>query len=136
MSKKYTRILENQAKFLPRSKNFKETKLTNVSVDDALDFYDSKEWHQCRKNFITDKELKCIACGIDLELYPEMLNVDHILPLRYYWERRLDNNNLQILCCECNKEKGNRIVEDMKEIGREVKSQRKSYGLNRFSNLT
>ena len=34
-------------------------------------------------------------------------NVDHILPIRRYWEYRLNQNNLRIFCSLCNKNKGN-----------------------------
>jgi len=34
-------------------------------------------------------------------------NVDHILPVRRYWEYRLNPNNLRIFCSLCNKNKGN-----------------------------
>ena len=34
-------------------------------------------------------------------------NVDHILPVRRYWEYRLNPNNLRIFCSVCNAEKGN-----------------------------
>ena len=38
------------------------------------------------------------------------VNIDHILPLRLFWDKRLDENNLQVLCSKCNKKKGNEIL--------------------------
>ena len=36
----------------------------------------------------------------------DRLVVDHIRPVRYYWNERLNDSNLQMLCGDCNKEKG------------------------------
>lgn len=36
-----------------------------------------------------------------------VLNVDHIIPLTVNWERRMDPNNLQVLCADCNQGKSN-----------------------------
>lgn len=33
--------------------------------------------------------------------------VDHIKPVRKYWHLRLDPDNLQVLCADCNRAKGN-----------------------------
>ncbi|MCZ6605441.1 MAG: HNH endonuclease [Alphaproteobacteria bacterium] len=40
------------------------------------------------------------------------MNVDHIKPLRRYWELRLASRNLQVLCGGCNHGKGNRDEAD------------------------
>ena len=40
------------------------------------------------------------------------MHVDHIYPVRRYWSMRLDLNNLQDLCGDCNREKGN-FVDDI-----------------------
>lgn len=36
-----------------------------------------------------------------------VLNVDHIIPLTVDWSRRMDPNNLQVLCEDCNQGKSN-----------------------------
>tara|TARA_Y100000310_G_C20491646_1_gene719547 strand:+ start:67 stop:624 length:558 start_codon:yes stop_codon:yes gene_type:complete len=41
-----------------------------------------------------------------------ILNVDHIWPIKYYWHLRLDINNLQLLCKECNYYKANNHPRD------------------------
>ena len=42
----------------------------------------------------------CPVCGSENDLV-----VDHINPVRYFWEQRLDKKNLQLLCNDCNLEK-------------------------------
>jgi len=109
------------------------TVYSNKSVEEGNEFYRSAEWKELRKSFIEGKELRCVCCGVEVINAPkklnttefkgkEILNVDHILPVRMHWDKRLDICNLQILCNPCNKIKGNdfgpRVLED-------VKSQRK-----------
>lgn len=36
-----------------------------------------------------------------------VLNVDHVIPLTVDWSRRMDPNNLQVLCEDCNQGKSN-----------------------------
>jgi 5-methylcytosine-specific restriction protein A len=64
-------------------------------------FYASKEWRLIRETAFKDLMHSCPVCWSD-----ENLVVDHIKPVRYYWEERLNPNNLQILCNDCNREKG------------------------------
>jgi len=47
----------------------------------------------------------CKLCGMRP---PEVvLHVDHIVPLTVDWSRRMDPNNLQVLCADCNVGKSN-----------------------------
>lgn len=41
--------------------------------------------------------------------------VDHIKPIRKHWHLRLDSNNLQILCDDCNMGKGSRGETDWRQ---------------------
>jgi hypothetical protein len=68
------------------------------------DFYSSKEWKEMRKKVRSELTHMCCVCGSTTDLH-----VDHINPLRYFWEQRLDEDNLQILCSECNLEKGSML---------------------------
>lgn len=66
-------------------------------------FYNSYDWKQIRYTVLKNCKGKCMACNrSDLPLH-----IDHIKPLRKYWRLRLDINNLQVLCQECNYGKGN-----------------------------
>jgi len=64
-------------------------------------FYRTNEWKNLRDAFRSKMAQFCCVCGAE-----ENLSVDHINPIRFFWEQRLDENNLQILCKECNFEKG------------------------------
>lgn len=68
------------------------------------DFYNSKEWKEMRKKVHSELTHMCSVCCATTNLH-----VDHIKPLRYFWEQRLDEDNLQILCSECNLEKGSML---------------------------
>lgn len=86
------------------------TKLSNKTVQEAQDFYRSVEWKTCRKEFLETVNHECVYCKKDLrEDNRKELNVDHIKPLRFFWDLRIDKNNLQVTCKECNATKLNRI---------------------------
>lgn len=91
-------------------------------------FYRSKDWLNVRHLFLTkckeeNTPFKCKLCSVGLYFKTKAsnennyenkrpLNVDHILPVRYNWEKRLDINNLQLLCEECNKIKASNTNEE------------------------
>jgi len=90
--------------------NVSVTKYSNKSYDEIYDFYHSHEWKECRKEFLQNKELVCNGCQGNLnDSNQKYLNIDHIKPVRYFWDSRLDLNNLQILCTACNKAKGSKV---------------------------
>ena len=97
-------------KWVPFEGEYKVTKLTpdrpiSILASESRKFYQSKEWKLCKEIFYSScKDTKCIECGST-----ENLNVDHILPVRRYWEKRLLQANLQLLCGECNKNKCNDV---------------------------
>jgi len=66
-------------------------------------FYQSKEWKALRSRVLENHENVCVVCGSI-----HSLRVDHIKPIRHFWEMRMLYENLQILCDECNKEKGSK----------------------------
>jgi 5-methylcytosine-specific restriction endonuclease McrA len=66
-------------------------------------FYGSYEWKQLRYATLRKYPLRCMCCRNT----DAILNVDHIRPIRKYWHLRLDPNNVQILCADCNRGKGN-----------------------------
>lgn len=61
-----------------------------------LQFYHSKEWKKQSKLFLLQNSLcvKCLADGI----VKKADVVDHIVPLKDDWSKRLDWNNWQPLC--------------------------------------
>lgn len=66
-------------------------------------FYRSFHWRKVRYEALLLSKGCCMACKrTNLPLH-----VDHIKPLRKYWKLRLEIDNLQVLCAECNHGKGN-----------------------------
>jgi 5-methylcytosine-specific restriction endonuclease McrA len=85
---------------------------TYVRYEDATEFYFSNEWADLRNFFIARKNRETsynLTCNIcKCKITPETgLNVDHIKPVRLFWYDRLKIDNLQIVCVQCNINKGN-----------------------------
>lgn len=72
-------------------------------------FYDSWEWKRVRYDYLRTTDRRCMCCGS-----PKWLHVDHIVPVRKDWSRRLDPTNLQVLCEECNRGKASRDTTDFR----------------------
>lgn len=91
----------------------------NVSFDIRSKLYDTQEWKSLRYKFIQTKnteELVCAQCDkgpFTKENWKDM-NVDHIKPVKHFWEERLNIDNLQILCWICNRVKMNHYNEPFK----------------------
>lgn len=92
-------------------------KVTNVkrekySIAKAQELYKSKEWRSLRVNIIEDQKGRCQMCGRSYKDHGVVIHVDHIIPLSIDWSKRLDKNNLQLLCEDCNLGKGNHYKTD------------------------
>jgi 5-methylcytosine-specific restriction endonuclease McrA len=89
-------------------------------------FYSTKEWRQLKNKFVEHHKkqdtYKCNVCGRD-----EKLCVDHIKPVRFFWNLRLEEENLQILCSFCNINKGSDIHWNLEEARRFFSSQVEDY---------
>ena len=72
-------------------------------------FYKTVEWKELRDDFISKYDTgQCANCSVKWNTMVESkLNVDHIQPVKFYWGKRLDPSNLQLLCELCNRYKGN-----------------------------
>jgi 5-methylcytosine-specific restriction endonuclease McrA len=68
-------------------------------------FYASWQWARVRYEFLKGKERKCACCGSTVA-DGERIVCDHIKPIRYFWDLRLDPKNLQLICDGCNRGKG------------------------------
>lgn len=82
-------------------------------------FYQSWEWRKLRMQTLLRYGHRCQSCGAnkdDITIYgaPIRLVVDHILPLGKNWEFRLDPDNVQVLCDECNMGKGDWLTMDFR----------------------
>ena len=71
----------------------------------------SPEWKIMRRKVIEHYGAKCMKCNY-VPSNLRQINVDHIKPRVYFPHLALDFDNLQVLCCACNKEKGNKNQAD------------------------
>lgn len=81
------------------------------SIAEKHSFYQSWEWRTLRMQTFKRFGNSCLCCGasrghLDMCGNPVQIVVDHIKPLHYYWNMRLDPENVQPLCKECNQGKG------------------------------
>jgi len=79
----------------------------------AEEFYKSSEWKKVRGKILHIYGLECMACSAT-PMTGAVMNVDHIRPVRKYWGKRLDLNNLQVLCSRCNRIKGSSSQIDLR----------------------
>lgn len=71
--------------------------------ESVKDFYESRPWRELRYKAILKSKGICGACKESRGPY----HADHIKPRSKYPELELDENNLQVLCADCNIGKGN-----------------------------
>ena len=95
---------ENDAianKLFPKSKPAKNKTYTEKSEE----FLKSREWRELRYEVLQKYGAKCMCCGAVKggEVY---ICVDHIKPRYKYPDLKLEFDNLQVLCNECNHGKG------------------------------
>lgn len=76
-------------------------------------FYDTWEWKKVRYEALKKYGAKCQCCGATKE--NAKIVVDHIKPIRFHWDLRLEQSNLQILCDDCNKGKSYQDTTDWRE---------------------
>ena len=74
-------------------------------------FLQSPEWKKLRAAVVKHYGRRCMKCG-STPKNPKFTHVDHIKCRKYFPELALDFNNLQVLCCRCNKVKGNKNSND------------------------
>lgn len=68
-------------------------------------FYRTKEWAEARYAALKRHGGKCQACGRSAA-DGATINVDHIKSVSTAWHLRLDPDNHQVLCGQCNRGKG------------------------------
>jgi len=78
-------------------------------------FLQSKEWKDLRRLVVKTYGRMCMKCGTTPK-NPKMTHVDHIKPRKTHPELALDFDNLQVLCCRCNKAKGNKHSTDYRKL--------------------
>jgi 5-methylcytosine-specific restriction endonuclease McrA len=83
--------------------------------DMAQAFYRSRDWREL--SYVT-KQLagwRCQCCGKSAADGVKIV-CDHIKPIRHFWELRLDPDNVQCLCEDCNLGKGSWDDTDFREV--------------------
>lgn len=97
----------NPRQHKPKKIKAVKTKLSHgYSRQKAQQLYLSEEWRALRYEVLREQGGVCQLCGRGRK-DGVILHVDHIIPLSKDWSRRLDKNNLQVLCEDCNLGKSN-----------------------------
>lgn len=92
---------------LIKKKRVKPAKINpGYSRKAAQDLYVSEEWRRLRYDILREQHGCCQLCGRSRK-DGVVLHVDHIIPLSKDWSKRLDRDNLQVLCEDCNLGKSN-----------------------------
>ena len=68
-------------------------------------FYASAEWKRLSYRAKLKYGRRCMCCGAGPS-QGAVINTDHVKPIRKHWRLRLDMDNLQVLCADCNIGKG------------------------------
>jgi len=76
----------------------------------STSFYNSREWRSVRNQALIRDHNLCQDCLQDKLLTPAEV-VDHIKPIKQFWQLRLDLNNLRSLC---HSHHNSKTAEDMK----------------------
>lgn len=93
-------------------KKKKQKKPETKTRKEKNEFYNSWEWKEKRYKVLTMFGAKCMLCGATSK--DSKICVDHIIPLSRDWSKRLDINNLQVLCEDCNMGKSNKDTSDFR----------------------
>lgn len=93
-------------------KLFKDS--TNCSIKEDTSFYLSHEWRELREKVFQRYGHRCLKCSVTAESGYE-IQVDHIKPVSLFPDLKLDFENLQPLCAECNNSKSNTDFTDYRK---------------------
>lgn len=67
----------------------------------VMNFYTTKSWRYLRMKVLAARGARCECCGATAK-DGARIHVDHIKPRSRYPELELDEDNLQVLCADCN----------------------------------
>lgn len=79
-------------------------------------FYKTRDWAEVRYRVLVLRGAICECCGANAKDGVRIV-VDHIKPIRLFWDKRLDINNMQVLCNTCNRGKGYKDQTDWRKCG-------------------
>lgn len=78
----------------------------------SIDFFNSNTWQRLRFEVLAEADGCCTLCGRSYREHGIALEVDHIKPRSRFPNLALDKDNLQVMCFDCNRGKGNRDTTD------------------------
>ena len=98
-------VEEEQAKRRQESIKRSNRKYNRTRDPKYIRFYNSKEWRVLSMTYTQDKAFRCEQCG---QVASE---VHHVVPIQTDdgWNRRLDYDNLELLCKSCHNDRHNRF---------------------------
>lgn len=102
-----TPIIQAQREaYIERSKKASNKRYNKTRDPKYTSFYNSKEWRILSAKYTQDKQYRCELCG---KIATE---VHHKEPIQTEsgWIRRLDYNNLELLCVECHNKRHKRFI--------------------------
>ncbi|MDR5602776.1 HNH endonuclease [Staphylococcus coagulans] len=96
------KLISFNESYCDKHKTYTNAKYNDVrqrNDPEYLRFYKSKQWQNLREIVMMENDYICQSCGRQANV------VDHIIPTKVDWSKRLDKNNLQPLCNECHNKK-------------------------------
>lgn len=116
---KTTKVVKKRERLIKKQEK-KYQKLLSLRINwdkgsffNTQTFYQSKEWQTIRVLALEKYGRRCHLCG---NKPPNViLHVDHIIPISVNLDKRLDIDNLQILCELCNRGKSNHSTKNYRK---------------------
>lgn len=102
-------VAENRVAFHVRQQQFATERRANGG---DVEFFNSAAWQRLRYEVLSESDGKCCLCGRCYREDGVALEVDHIKPRSRFPNLSLEKSNLQVLCFDCNRGKGNRDITD------------------------
>lgn len=90
-----------------RHKEYDKLTRFNAENEQYMSFYHTKEWRTLRAAIKNRDRGLCLECKSKSKM-KSMDVVDHIVPIREDWSKRLDPTNCQSLCHSCHNAKTKR----------------------------
>lgn len=94
---------------IQRSQQFAAERAANGG---EIVFFSSATWQRLRFEVLAEADGCCTLCGRSYREHGVTLEVDHIKPRSRFPNLALEKENLQVLCFDCNRGKGNRDTTD------------------------
>ena len=108
-------IVEAEREARMRASKLESNKRYNKTRDPKyVGFYNSSEWRTLSAKYTQDKGFRCEKCGAIAT------EVHHVKAIQTPegWERRLDSDNLELLCKACHNERHERFKKRQKYFER------------------